>query len=615
MKFAFSILLIFLIVAAGSAQEYTNSLSENPQIRNFVKENPIYKKNNKSKAVLELPFWDDFSDSYIYPKSGLWQDNAAYINNTLAVNPPSIGVATLDAVDSEGKIYDRADYNTLFLADSLTSQPINLNYPGNSTIFLSFYYQPQGIGDAPETNDSLFLEFYAPEENSWTEVWAVAGSDNKNFTLVILPVNQAKFLKDSFQFRFRNYASFGASTYPSLATNCDFWHIDYVYLNKNRNAADTVFHDIAFTKPLRSLLANYEAVPWKHFKETSSQTLKSNITVNFKNNDNAMRLIDSLNFTLEDLTGTSGNQYWFAGTYTPTPFQESNISLSGQPFNFPANNSNTSKFKLTARIVTDTYDSAQNNTVSYIQSFDNYYAYDDGSAEAGYGIYGNGTKYGQVALKFSPLKSGYLSGVDMYFTRAFKDASQKYFWIYLWKVDSNGLPGDTIKTFEGILPEYENEINKFHQYVFDKPVLIDGDFFIGWTQTTEDKLNIGFDYNTINNDKVFYNISGEWIPSEEKGSLMIHPIFGSIQSSVPEIKRKKLQIFPNPATDFIKIDFDRNSQNNYSIEIYNIQGTRVLYQTNFNKNTLNIQNLKKGIYLVRLNDNNAKIYSSKFIKN
>ncbi|NOZ34922.1 MAG: T9SS type A sorting domain-containing protein [Chlorobi bacterium] len=614
MKFSFSILLIFLFVVTSSAQEYTNSLRGNPQIRNFIKKNPAYKKN-KSKAVLELPFWDDFSDSYIYPKSDLWQDDAAYINNTLAVNPPSIGVATLDAVDSEGKIYDRADYNTSFLADSLTSQPINLNYPGNSTIFLSFYYQPQGIGDAPEPSDSLFLEFYAPNENTWTEVWSVAGSDNKDFTLVVLPINQAKFLKDSFQFRFRNYASFGASTYPSLATNCDFWHIDYVYLNKNRNAADTVFHDIAFTKPLHSLLSNYEAVPWKHFKETNSQTLKSNITVNFKNNDNIMRLIDSLNFTLEDLTGTSAKQYWYGGTYTPVKFLESNVNLSGQPFNFPENNSNTSKFKLTARIVTDSYDSTQNNTVSYIQSFDNFYAYDDGSAEAGYGIYGNGTKYGQVALKFSPLKNDYLTGVDMYFTRAFKDASQKYFWIYLWKVDSNGLPGDTIRTYEGILPEYENEINKFHQYIFDKPVLIDGDFFIGWTQTTEDKLNIGFDYNTINNDKVFYNISGEWIPSAEKGSLMIHPIFGSIQSSVQKINKESLKIFPNPATDYITIDFDRNHQNNYSIEIYNIQGTRVFYQTNFNQNTLSIQNLKKGIYFVRLNDNHSKIYSTKFIKN
>ncbi len=614
MKFFFSILLTFLITINLVAQEYTSSLSENPQIKEYLKENPQYNQNkNKSKASLELPFWDDFSDSNLYPKSSLWQDHAAYVNNTLAINPPSIGTATLDAVDAEGKIYDYADYNTLFLADSLSSQPINLDYPGNTTIFLSFYYQPQGIGDAPETNDSLFLEFYAPDEDSWTEVWSVPGSDTKDFTLVMLPVNEEKYLKSNFQFRFRNYASFGTSTYPSLATNCDFWHIDYVYLNINRSAVDTVFHDIAFTRPLHSLLTDYESVPWKHFKETNSQTLNPNILIDYKNNDNKTRLIDSLNFTLEDLNGTSENQYWYAGTYTPAPFQESALNLSGQPFDFPENNSKTSDFKLTAKIVTDTYDSIQNNTVSYTQTFKNYYAYDDGSAEAGYGIYGNGTKYGQVALKFSPLKQDYLSAVDMYFTRAFKDASQNYFWIYLWKVDGNGLPGDTIKTFEGIRPEYEDEFNKFHQYVFDEPVLIDGDFFIGWTQTTENKLNIGFDYNTVNNDKVFYNISGEWIPSAEKGSLMIHPVFGDLKSSVKEIAINKLHIYPNPATHYIHIEFDRNPNKTYALSLFDIQGKQIRSVNNFKNDILNIESLTKGIYFLRITDNHSETYNTKLI--
>ena len=616
MKIFLSVLISLLFTFDILAQEYTISLNSNPQIESYLKKHPnSEKKYTASKDPLELPFWDDFSDSNMFPNSNLWQDQTAYINNTLAINPPSIGVATMDAVDSQGKIYETADYNTEFIADSLTSQPINLNYPGNTTIFLSFFYQPQGIGDAPELNDSLFLEFYAPDDGQWNKVWSVAGSDNKDFTFVILAVNEAKYLKSNFQFRFRNYASFGTSVYPSLATNCDFWHIDYVYLNKDRTINDTVFRDIAFNAPLHSLLTNYESVPWKHYKETSSQTLKPDINIAFKNNDNVMRLIDSLNFTLEDLNGNSENQYWYAGTYTPSPSQQSDISLSGQPFSFPENTNNSSDFKLTARIVTDTYDSVQNNSVSYIQTFKNYYAYDDGSAEAGYGIYGNGTKYGQVALKYAPLKQDYLTGVSMYFTQAFQDASQEYFWIYIWNVDDDGLPGDTLKTIEGIRPEYEDELNKFHFYEFEEPVQISDDFFIGWTQTTEDKLNIGFDYNTVNNDKVFYNISGEWIPSTEEGSLMIRPVFGDTQSSVSEISPEELRIYPNPAGNFIHLDFNKNSEKTYSAEIFNLQGKRIFYRQHFEQNTLNIQNLQKGIYFIRISDNQLKTYSSKFIKN
>lgn len=615
MKFFLSVLISLLFTFDILAQEYTISLNGNPLIKSWLKNNPnSEKKYTENKVAVELPFWDDFSDNNIYPDSNLWQDKTAYINNTLAINPPSIGVATLDAVDSQGKIYDNADYNTSFLADSLTSQAINLNYPGNTTVFLSFFYQPQGLGDAPETDDSLFLEFYAPDDDEWNEVWSVAGTENKEFTFVILPVNEEKYLKANFQFRFRNYASFGTSTYPSIATNCDFWHIDYVYLNKDRTINDTIFHDIAFNAPLHSLLTNYESVPWKHYKETSTQTLKPDIDIAYKNNDNVMRLIDSLNFTLEDLNGGSENQYWFAGTYTPSPFQQSNITLSGQPFFFTENTNTNSNFKLTARIVTDSYDSAQNNTVSYIQSFKNFYAYDDGSAEAGYGIYGNGTKYGQVALKFSPLKQDYLTGVDMYFTRAFEDASQKYFWIYIWKVDDNGIPGDTIITYEGIKPEYEDELNKFHQYVFDKPVLIDGDFFIGWTQTTEDKLNIGFDYNTVNNDKIFYNISGEWIPSAEEGSLMIRPIFGDISGNTNELTKANFKIYPNPANDFINIQFKRNSDKQYNLQIFDIQGKQIYYKQNFKTKYLNIEPFNNGIYFIRISDNKSVIFDTKFIK-
>lgn len=615
MKLFLSVIIILLFTFDILAQEYTISLKENPKIKSWLKNNPnSEKKYSKNKAILELPFWDDFSYNNIYPNSNLWQDQTAYINNTLAVNPPSLGVATLDAVNSQGKIYDSAEYNSQFSADSLTSQAINLNYPGNTTVFLSFYYQPQGLGDAPEAEDSLFLEFYAPDDDKWNKVWSIPGSENKDFTFVIIPINDNIYLKTNFKFRFRNYASFGTSTYPSLATNCDFWHIDYVYLNKDRTINDTVFHDIAFNAPLHSLLTNYESVPWKHYKETSTQTLKPNINIAFKNNDNVSRLIDSLNFTLEDINGSSVNQYWYAGTFTPTPFQQSNISLSEQPFNFPENYSTFSDFKLSAEIITNTNDSVQNNSISYIQSFKNYYAYDDGSAEAGYGIYGNGTKYGQVALKFSPLKSDYLTAVDMYFTQAFQDASQKYFWIYIWNVDNNGMPGDTLITYEGIRPEYENELNKFHQYILDTPVLIDGNFFIGWTQTTEDKLNIGFDYNNINNDKVFYNISGEWIPSAEKGSLMIRPVFGDITGNTNKLTKTNFKIYPNPAKNFINIQFKKNPKKQYNLQIFDIQGKQVYYKQNFETKYLNIEQLNKGIYFIRISDNKSVIFDTKFIK-
>lgn len=609
-------IIINFISVKSTAQEYTTGIAVNADIKSFLKDNPNYTQEyNKNRATLELPFWDDFSDSYIYPKTELWQDNYVYINSTLAEEPPSIGIATFDAANEKGEIYSHAGYETPFIADSLTSQTINLYYPGDNTIYLSFYYRPQGIVDDPEPEDSLILEFYAPEDDQWNTVWFAEGSsDPGNFEFYIIQISEDKYLKDGFQFRFKNYASLGSSTYPSLAGNCDFWHIDYVYLNRNRNASDNVFHDVAFNKPLNSLLEDYDAVPWSHFKAFPSLALNNSVSVDYKNNDNTTRLIDSLNFTLTDLSGSSSPQIGFGGTSTIPPFQQFTFNYPDQPFNFPVNSEKFCDFNFNARIVTDSYDSTQNNSISYKQKFRDYYAYDDGNAEAGYGIYGSGTKYGTVAYFFDPLTSDYLTGVYMYFTRTFNEASQKYFWIHIWEQGTDGLPGDTIRTIEGIQPEYENELNKFHLYEFAEPISIADPFYIGWMQTTEDKLNIGFDYNTVNNDKLFYNTAGDWIQSSIEGSVMIRPAFGDFFSNVPEIKNKEITVYPNPATDRIFIDFNDLSEFNYSLEIFDLQGRLIKSNSNVNRNFIDISNLISGVYIVRITGEFSEVHYSKFIK-
>ena len=59
----------------------------------------------------------------------------------------------------KGEFYSNSGYDVSFIADYLSSQPINLDYSADKNIYLSFYYQPQGFGDSPEETDSLILEF------------------------------------------------------------------------------------------------------------------------------------------------------------------------------------------------------------------------------------------------------------------------------------------------------------------------------------------------------------------------------------------------------------------------------------------------------------------------
>ena len=72
----------------------------------------------------------------------------------------------------------------------------------------------------------------------------------------------------------------------------------------------------------------------------------------------------------------------------------------------------------------------------------NYYAYDDGIPELGYGVSNAG---GMFAVRFDISDYDTIQGVQLLFNHTLNDANDKYFDIMVWK-DENGKPGDTIFT-------------------------------------------------------------------------------------------------------------------------------------------------------------------------
>jgi hypothetical protein len=115
---------------------------------------PTFKAAARTKSTLDLPFWDDFSnDLSSTPSSDIWfAGRSAWINSGLAINPPSINVASFDGIDSLGKPYSVNDVLAKGFADKLESQPIDLSKvtaAEQSTVFFSFYYQLKGRGELP----------------------------------------------------------------------------------------------------------------------------------------------------------------------------------------------------------------------------------------------------------------------------------------------------------------------------------------------------------------------------------------------------------------------------------------------------------------------------------
>ena len=98
--------------------------------------------------TLELPFFDDFSYLSDVPADSLWVTHGATICYDLPNNPPSTGALLLDALNGKGVFYANARYGTTTAADTVESQPINLDYPGEKSIWLSFYYQREASATA-----------------------------------------------------------------------------------------------------------------------------------------------------------------------------------------------------------------------------------------------------------------------------------------------------------------------------------------------------------------------------------------------------------------------------------------------------------------------------------
>jgi len=626
--------LLFLAPLFLYAQETLVPLQINPVIKNHLKQkkNPVQTKH--SKGIIALPFIDDFSKPTIFPDSALWLDPYAFVNTTYAINPISLGVVTLDAVSYNGSLYPGAE-NLQFAADTLSSQNINLNYPGDNSIFLSFYYQPGGLGDTPEPQDTLLLEFYAPENQTWHKVWHATfnakdsilieyysynNSDKihygdtltdlrKKFFQVILPVQEEQFLKESFQFRFRNYASFSTnSDLESKTSNSDHWHIDFILLDKNRNINDTIINDIAFIKPMESLLKNYESIPWTHFTRASAYEMEDSISITYRNIGNQVWNI-SREFEIEDIMGYTGTEEFTGGTGANIdPFTTEKYKRFID-YIFPYTPENDSAlFEIRSYMVTDTLSAREpyrwNDTTLFHQKFFNYYAFDDGSAENGYGLYGEGSELGMVAMRFDTYKKDTLRGIQIYFNQTLNQSNQNYFTLMVWN-ENNNQPGSVIYRQEDVKPVDQDSLNKFTSFILDTTLILENPFYIGWQKiSTTEMLNVGFDANRINNDKLFYNFSGDWKQSQWEGTLMIRPMFGHVLNVGTSSKSAynaislNFTIYPNPVKDKLHLKLP-DSYSNYRYTIFDSQGR--IYMDGWNdENAINISQLNPGFYFIRV---------------
>lgn len=618
------ILLAFFagLLLPAQAQESLFPLMVNPALKagkNVVRP-PV-----KASTALRLPFLDDFSHDDLAPDPARWQDRYAFVNRTFGPNPPSLGMATLDAIDDTGAVYTWAT-PTPFEADVLTSQALRLDsvFTGtpdvmnvSDSLYLSFYYQPQGIGNDPNPEDSLLLEFYDPTSDDWYHAWSSPGLTyqafyamyNRSFRQVMVPIRDTMFLKDGFRFRFRNFASIANNNLPSWQSNMDQWNIDYVYLNYNRSKNDTVYDDITFVNPPQPLLKNYTQMPARQFSNTE---LRASFTNSISNLNSTINNI-SYQYTVREIDGAYTHTY-LGGDYDILPWLTNGYhtwSFHATPlvdFTLPALSGDSVSFEITHALGINgwTDDILANDTMKFRQDFYNYYAYDDGTAEAGYGLAGAGSK---LAYSFTLAQPDTLGAVQMFFNQTYTPPSSRYFYLMVWESLN---PEKVIYKSKRMRPIVGDSLNAFHTYyIEDSVLLLSGTFYVGWQQVTDEVLNIGFDRNNDASSHVMYNAEGSWESTAFQGAMMMRPVLGTAgqaKKASPNFYESDdltVKLYPNPvAGDQLNLNLPANYQeldpeHTMTVEIFSLQGVR-LYEGPFAQ-SLDLSFLAQGYYMLRLN--------------
>ncbi|MEA3450670.1 MAG: T9SS type A sorting domain-containing protein [Bacteroidota bacterium] len=568
----------------------------------------------KSKVVdtLEIPFFDDFSDTADFTKN--FVDNFVSFSNTQSVLPPSIATVCFDAVDNNQDFY--YSYSQSGIADYLTSKPINLYYPGETTIYLSFYYQATGLLDSPEKADSLVLQFYSPTDEEWTTVWTKSNGGDISFKQVILQISEEKYLQKGFKLRFYNRVSMPLNSKPSLVSNCDYWFVDYIYLNKNRTENDTIRKDIAFQNVVDFKFNDYQQIPYSHYKNTS--VLNHNFFLKFRNNDNKLRTVDSMYFVFHDNKQVLENDTLFLGSSNFGEFNNFYRSGDNVSFQFPNTSAEYLDFNLETKLVTDSYDSIKNNTINQHKRMSVTYAYDDGTAENGYGLFGDGTISAFVAQKYFTYETDYLTGIQVYFNKTKNNFQPYYFHAHVWENDEQTGKPDVIVRDQNDFEVNHSKLNEFQIYKFDEPVEVTDTFYIGWKKVVDDFMNVGMDLNSTDEQYKFETSYGYWRQSSLNGVLMLRPIFGDVDlvKNTEHINDEVLfNVYPNPAQEYISIQFDNIDYEQKNIRIIDMSGRIIKTAETFSDfEKIDVSVFQQGLYILEIRTQN-KVYRQKFVKN
>lgn len=545
-------ILLLLAFWSLSSPIYAQFVTFGPVHRNSGAQLSETSPEARQAATTTIPFWDDFSKGI---QANNWIAKGASYTETIGNKAPSLGMALFNGVDELGRAYSiqQKDQGE---SDYLTSVPLDLSgidIPLKTSLYLSFYWQAGGKAEVPDSNDRLTLQVLTPA-GTWLTVWEKRGGETLDRTrfaqeiIAILP----EWQHANFQFRF---FSNGRQSGPF-----DSWLLDYVYLNSRRTATDLSYIDRALTIPTIVRLGDFGAYPWEllqmHQKGTWS-TVKSE----FQNLENRFKAME-YSVTLRDSSGTNLLPINSTTPFNPVPNALERRSIVSRSFTeIPVPSKPGDVFFETSLITgdglltsingTDTTRYAQvdfrdNDRVRTRFSLRDYFAYDQGQADYTAGI---NQRSGQLAVAYKTPEPVFLTGISIDFNNA-RQVDQVLD-LVIW----SSLDKKPLYTQEVVIPAKPSG-QEVQYFSLKETVPVSGTFYVGFTQFTNDFLQVGLDKSQNFGDRIYYNVGGGWVQNKDvTGALLIRPHVSLSGKAGGNLAPENiLNVYPNPAIDEVTVE-------------------------------------------------------------
>lgn len=565
--------------------------------------------------TLRLPFFDDFSTSPLTPSPARWVGGSGvYINNTLTTDHPSVNIATFDGLRANGLPYDLSNENAEGGTDTLTSLPIDLGgLSVRDSVYISFFWQRRGLGELPDAADSLALEFLG-SDGRWQKVWGESGGVvNNNYTQQLVRTDNALFFHPAFRFRFRSRGRQSGAF--------DQWHLDYIYMNRGRTRFDRFVRDLAIRRPVSPLLRRYSAMPLRQFLAKAATELADTVSSDARNLFNDPAGFNQLNFrfTLRNQqTGTVFQSDTLANSLS-VPSLGAQAVTWRRPTVITSDLSGRAVLQAQFRLLTnvsaaDPVDFRLNDTLSNVTVLDNYYAYDDGSAEIATQI---NQRLARVAVRFVNNLPDAVKGVRIYIAPTRRNQENQQIAFSIFNDAGNNSPA-TRQLMQQTFPiKYAAVRNGFVDYLFTNPVNVRDTFYVAYAQLDDPPIPIGFDRNSPFRNNTFINLGTRWdavTGPEGAGALMIRPIMNNgpadvLTATEPETP---VQVFPNPSTG--GVNWGGSLAGSVRLEVTDLSGRTWLAMPLAPTQTrADLGQLPDGFYLLRFTNEAERTRTVKWI--